>query len=305
MKIKAHQTFSIRMGWLYKGLSNVIKDTQTESSSDLFISDDNMNRLGLGSAMVKSLRYWMVATGLTTEKLAGSEKGQRATEFGSLVYKYDKHFEEIGTLLLCHYFLASNKEWGTSWYYFFNEFMAKEFTKNDLTLETVNWIHSIKKTVAESSIASDVDCIIKTYCNIQETEYDGNIFENNKICPLSQLGLVMQSNENPAIYYKNSNLLETIPSEIAMFVIMNQLESLNSKNMTALNLDALIVQPASLAKIFNFSTEELIRLITRLEIEGYLRYVKTAGLEQIILSNNSNNSMYYLHKYYEKRTNEK
>ena len=293
------------MGWLYKGLSNVIEDTAKYGFSDLFISENSMNRLGLGSAMVKSLRYWMVATGLTTEKLSGNDKGQQATEFGNLVYKYDKHFEEIGTLLLCHYFLSSDKEWGTSWFFFFNEFNAKEFTKTDLILKTSNWVHSIKKTVANSSIASDVDCIIKTYCTIQEIEYEGIIFENNKICPLSQLCLIMQSNENSTIYYKNSNLSKKIPSEIAMFVIMRQFESFNSKKIDALNLDVLILQPGSLSKIFNLSTEELIRLITRLEIEGYLRYVKTAGLEQVIISNRINNSMYYLHKYYEKRKNEK
>lgn len=309
MKVKAHQTFSIRMGWLYKGISNVIEDTNNNLNedrfSDLFISENSMNRLGLGSAMVKSLRYWMVATGLTIENISGNRKGQKATEFGYLVYKYDKHFEEIGTLLLCHYFLVSDMEWGTSWYYFFNEFNAREFTKNDLLLETSNWIHSKKKTVAESSIASDIDCIIKSYCNIHDTEYEGNIFENNKICPFSQLGLISQSTENPSIYYKNSKFIEKIPLEIAMFVIMKQIEKLNSKNIQSLNLDALILNSASLSKVFNLTTEDLIRLITKLEIEGYLRYVKTAGLEQIIISNVNNNSSYYLYQYYEKRKNEK
>lgn len=303
MKIKAHQTFFIRKGWLYKGLSNVVSDTQKGETSDVFINSDCMNRLGLGSAMVKSLRYWMYATGLTSEKLSGALRGQKTTEFGDLVYKYDKHFEKLQTLLLCHYYIATNEEDCTSWYYFFNEFPNTEFTKDDFFISLTDWLHSKKSTIAESSILSDVTCIIKTYHNLKESIVDVNIFEDNKVSPLSVLGLISPSIDNK-LFYKVPISESKIPSNVAMFAILKQLESQIEKSNYSINFDLLMSQSCSISKIYNLQTENLINLIIRLEREGYLRYVKTAGLEQIILSDKSKSSDYYLRKCYEGISNE-
>lgn len=58
MKFRAHDTFFIRKGWLSKGMKAV------HSKPDVFVSKDEnpMDVLGIGSNMVKSLRYWLVAT---------------------------------------------------------------------------------------------------------------------------------------------------------------------------------------------------------------------------------------------------
>ena len=65
MKFRAHETFFIRKGWLSKGMKYV---RQTEGN--VFIDKENnpMDTLGIGSNMVKSLRYWLLAVGLTEEK---------------------------------------------------------------------------------------------------------------------------------------------------------------------------------------------------------------------------------------------
>ena len=61
MKFRAHDTFFIRKGWLSKGMKAV------HSKPDVFVAKDEnpMDVLGIGSNMVKSLRYWLVATNLT------------------------------------------------------------------------------------------------------------------------------------------------------------------------------------------------------------------------------------------------
>jgi len=54
-----HETFAVRHSWLGKGLDRM------EASPDGFRADDDaVVELGLGSRMVKSLRYWLEATGL-------------------------------------------------------------------------------------------------------------------------------------------------------------------------------------------------------------------------------------------------
>ena len=92
MRFRAHETFFIRKGWLSKGMKYV-----RQTNGEVFIDKKNnpMDVLGIGSNMVKSLRYWLQTVGLTTEEKG--EKGkriQRLTPFGELVFANDKYIEE-------------------------------------------------------------------------------------------------------------------------------------------------------------------------------------------------------------------
>lgn len=57
MKFRAHETFFIRKGWLSKGMKAIKNDPMA------FISKEKnpMDTLGIGSNMVKSLRYVLLA----------------------------------------------------------------------------------------------------------------------------------------------------------------------------------------------------------------------------------------------------
>lgn len=114
MKFRAHDTFFIRKGWISKGMRYVDKNPE------VFISktENPMDVLGIGANMVKALRYWLQAIGVTEEPASG-RRIQVFTPFGKLVFKHDPYIEELGTLYLLHYKLASNVELATSWYYFF------------------------------------------------------------------------------------------------------------------------------------------------------------------------------------------
>ena len=117
MKFRAHDTFFIRKGWLSKGMKYVhVKD-------DVFISKEEnpMDVLGIGSNMVKALRYWLQAVELTSEPNKG-KRIQTLTKLGNQIYQKDRYIEELGTLYLLQYKLAKQKEEATAWYYFFNEF---------------------------------------------------------------------------------------------------------------------------------------------------------------------------------------
>ena len=67
MKFRAHDTFFIRKGWLSKGMERVV------AKDDLFVdkNENPMDVLGIGSNMVKALRYWLQAVGLTKEATKG------------------------------------------------------------------------------------------------------------------------------------------------------------------------------------------------------------------------------------------
>ena len=98
MKFRGHETFSIRKGWLNKGINNIKKNP------GVFLGDagNPMDILGIGSNMVKALRYWMLATNISKEPNSG-HRVQSLTELGKIIDENDPYFEEIGSLDLIHY----------------------------------------------------------------------------------------------------------------------------------------------------------------------------------------------------------
>ena len=104
MKFRAHDTFFIRKGWLSKGMKCV------KAKNDVFVSKEEnpMDVLGIGSNMVKALRYWLQTVELTVEPKSG-KRVQSFTELGNSVYTNDRYIEELGTLLLLQYKLATNE----------------------------------------------------------------------------------------------------------------------------------------------------------------------------------------------------
>lgn len=88
VKLKGNESFNIREGWLRKGI-RCVQDCPT-----LFSRDDAMEILGVGSKMVKSIRYWLRATGLTEERApVGRAREQILTErFGEVIDQYDRYF---------------------------------------------------------------------------------------------------------------------------------------------------------------------------------------------------------------------
>lgn len=93
MKFRAHETFFIRKGWISKGMKAIHNDPNA------FISKERnpMDTLGIGSNMVKSMRFWMQAVGITEEPSRG-RRSQTFTPLGEKIYQHDRYIEEIGTL---------------------------------------------------------------------------------------------------------------------------------------------------------------------------------------------------------------
>ena len=61
LKLKRHESFSIREGWLAKGIKNV------KEYGNVFALQNTTDILGIGTNMVKSLKYWMTATTLIND----------------------------------------------------------------------------------------------------------------------------------------------------------------------------------------------------------------------------------------------
>lgn len=271
MKFRAHETFSIRKGWLSKGMKSVVKDPSVFASKEY----NPMDVLGIGSNMVKSLRYWLPAVGISD-----SPKGKSAqylTEFGKIVYEHDPYIEEMGTLWLIHYNLVKQQDSATSWHFFFNHFQLSEFSKEDFTTALANYAKmtgGVEPPVR--SLDDDFNCIINTYMPRYKTAPSKDDPESNMDCPLSELGLVDYHNKKEKTYKKATPAVHTIDPIIALAVIVD-----NAGGRKEVPLSEIQNKQGNLGRVFNLDAITLLAVLNSAERAGYVEVVRTAGLDQL------------------------
>ena len=273
MKFRAHETFFIRKGWLSKGMKYV------QNRPDVFVSkkENPMDVLGIGSNMVKALRYWLQTVGLTSEPHAG-RRTQNFTELGHTIYNHDRYIEELGTLFLLQYKLASNKEDATAWYYFFNEFNMAEFTKEDFVASLQNYVlmNGDNLSVAIRSLNDDFTCIINTYLPRHRSNTSKSNPENNIDSPFGDLGLIDILNKVKKTYKKSIPAITSINPWVAFAVIQDQ-----ANDRKEIGLNELLTAPCNIGKVFNLDAISMLDLLRRIEKLGEIKIIRTAGLDII------------------------
>lgn len=181
MGFASHQTFHLRSGWLAKALDEIGQHHQDSFSEEASI------RLGIGKNMVRSLKFWTRAVGFV--EFHGNDLD--LSRFARIVKKEDPYLEDDTTWWMIHYFLVTQPDEATSWYYLFNEFGRSEFVKEELVRSISDYSATVLgRQLSESSFIKDVDCILATY--VESSEQRGTP-EDNIVCPLSRLGLLSQS----------------------------------------------------------------------------------------------------------------
>lgn len=276
MRFKAHESFFIRKGWLYKGLRNVKKQPELFSSKNINPSDV----LGIGTNMVRSLRYWLQVTGLTNEVLSGG-RHQEPTELANIIWEHDRYMEEIGTLWLLHYKLASNSEDATAWYFLFNEFSMKEFSKDDF-VEMVDVYAKINGSeTAQSSLEGDFDCLMNTYVSRLKSNPEKVNPENNIDCPIGELNLIDIVDKKKKIYRKTAPKKGRLNPLIVLAVIIDRAKI--NRSGTEIKINTILTEKNNAGKIFNLDVIALTEILYELQKLGCIKVNRTAGLDVIKL----------------------
>ena len=276
MRFRAHETFFIRKGWLSKGMKYV------SQNPSVFVDSENKatDVLGIGSNMVKSLRYWLQVTGLTTEPNKG-KRLQSFAELGKSIFENDRYIEEAGTLCLLQYKIASSKEDATAWYYFFNEFNMSEFTKEDFVASLNNYVLMENGTAATRSLTEDFNCIVGTYLPRYKSNPTKISPESNIDCPLGELGLIDVFNKSKKSFKKSMPAVEFINPLVALAIIVD-----NANSRTEIGLNELLNAPCNIGKVFNLDAIVMLELLRRIEKIGELKIIRTAGLDVVRILNN-------------------
>lgn len=261
-KLKGHETFCIREGWLSKGIHAVAENEKVFSK--MFGAD----ALGVGSNMAKAIRYWLKAGGLTMENPG---KGVILTEFGKIVYENDPYLEEDFTLWCIHTNLALNKQNATSWYLLFRLFQLEEFTKEALEEFLIRELQKYAGTEEFSlrSIKDDCNVLLQMYARENTGETDP---EDKKICPLSRLGILRKSGNS----YKRT---QPDYSRFSYEVVLYLLESAWKER--AISMEDFYHGELGVQAVLGIGISVYQDCLEALEKDGYIDINRTAGLDMI------------------------
>lgn len=270
MDFGRHGTFYIRNGWISKGINVLDEGDKTIFSPKNM--EEAIDKLGLGQAMVVSLRYWLDAFGITEETRENNEVAKEFTEFGRKIKEKDRYLERKGTLWLLHYKLATNKDNATTWYWFFNKFNQREFDDEIFMRKLEIYISEEgEKTVSENTIKKDYLCLKNTYL------YENNINKNENIedtisSPLRELRLITNKGSEKT-YIKNKINIEEIAPEIFYYTIIDRL----SDQVNQISLEDLTYKENFPGRIFNLNMNDVYDMTNILENKEYIKVNKKYG----------------------------
>lgn len=272
MMFNKHGSFYLRKSWPMKGLKAIREERTIFTPQNELLAVDT---LGIGRVMVTSLRYWMSATGLAKEDKDNSGRViLQPTELGKIIKIYDPFFQSIGTAWLLHRNLAKSEDKATTWYWFFNEFDKKTFTKEQFLKGLRAYVLLHGETIADSSLKRDFDCLKKTY---EKEEFNdiSNYIEEGIISYFSQLDLIKQ--EGKKTYRKLTPINKKLPEEIIFYSILDDIDD----NQSQVSIKELYENKKYIGKVYNLSYSILMNKLEDLDRKGYIKIYSRFGHNHI------------------------
>ncbi|MFG1392326.1 DUF4007 family protein [Xanthobacter agilis] len=242
-----HETFAVREGWLSKGLSH-LKATNGAFRPDLEAAD----ALGLGSKMVKSLHFWMEASGLSLSSQGRKDRSSLLSELGECIADHDPYLEFPISWWMIHIALARRP--GSVWNWFFNSFQERIFDRTTC-------VEAFMKDVAQHALnpptpavaQREVACLLLSYSS--PSGRDRLNPEDVTSCPLRPLALVVKHDDTGR--YEKTRPMDRIPMEAFLSAAALVAEDLGSNSIAFLDLIRVRNSPARLFGLDGDAVDEI------------------------------------------------
>lgn len=267
LKLKKHGTFHIRDGWMEKALNTI--DEKKEENKSIFRKEDGVMNLGIGSMMVTSLRYWMIATDII------QEKDSQLTEFGNLLLKNDRYLDDCFSWWMIHLHLVCNFKDAPVFNIVFNNYKKGAFVKDELIDFVEDYIDkSLSRKYEKPNkdyIESDVSVLINTY-------YGEKVInpEDNLQSPLSKLELLKKNSEGK--YYFTSARKDSLSYLVVFYSLL-----LCLKDKDSINVDDLLEKENNPMNLFCLDKNTFYVYLNEMKEKGLVTINKTAGLNMIYI----------------------
>lgn len=263
LRLKRHGTFSIREGWLEKAIHIIANNDDNKS---LFSKDNGVIEFGIGSMMVTSLRYWLIATNIIDERT------NKLSEFGQLLLEFDPYLDDDFSWWMIHEKLASNYKDAPILNIIFNEFKPKNFRKQNLNEFVLGYLKdNAIEFSSENGVDSDIATFLKTYINEDVTDPEDNLNS-----PLGKLNLIQKDKDGLYSFIQPRH--DRLNYLIVYYNVLNCLGNSNSAHISEL-MD-LNNSPTKLLKM----DKNLFYLyLNEFKREGLITINRTAGLNMVYI----------------------
>lgn len=263
MRFGGHQTFSIREGWLFKGM-RVLREDPT-----LFGTDHLQDHLGVGKNMAKAIEHWLLATGLARQ--VGKDGRRRLlepTELGDFIWRYDRHMLDPTTWWLIHLELSQNGRHALTWNWFFNRFTAARFERATVVESLRRYLQVAGVRMPSiRTLERDVACMLRSYAEALPREIGDP--EDLLECPLTRLGLMSMSRHSG--YFRMNRDAKDIPFPVFAFATARAFSLSDDDRVLDISLTELAHREGGPGRVFSLSAEATFDLIARYEAEGESR----------------------------------
>ena len=258
MVINKHGSFYLRSGWGTKIIQAVEADNMIFSPAN---EQEAVDRIGLGRVMIKALRYWADASGLTTEEKVQGGIAERRTDLFDLLEANDRYFQKPGSLLLLHRNIALNEENATAWYWAFNEFDKQAFSKEEF-VEGLHYFLAVNEmSIKKAAVDKEFNCFKNTY--LAEKKFDIKTVMDEDTYPFFGSLHLLRVNEDKK-FEKDYLTKAEMPLHILIYAIAkdNPEESSHSGQVS---IDKIMEEKRQVGKYFPMRYSKLIDMLLEAE----------------------------------------
>lgn len=258
MVINKHGSFYLRSGWGTKIIQAVEADDMIFSPAN---EQEAVDRIGLGRVMIKALRYWADASGLTTEEKVQGGIAERRTALFDLLEANDRYFQKPGSLLLLHRNIALNEENATAWYWAFNEFDKQAFTKEEF-VEGLHYFLAVNEmAIKKAAVDKEFNCFKNTY--LAEKKFDIKTVMDEDTYPFFGSLHLLRINEDKK-FEKTYLTKAEMPLHILIYAIAKDNPD-ESGHRGQVSIDKIMEEKKQVGKYFPMRYSKLIDMLLEAE----------------------------------------
>ena len=258
MVINKHGSFYLRSGWGTKIIQAVEAGNMIFSPAN---EQEAVDRIGLGRVMIKALRYWADASGLTTEEKVQGGIAERRTDLFDLLEANDRYFQKPGSLLLLHRNIALNEENATAWYWAFNEFDKQAFTKEEFVDGLHYFLAVNEMSIKKATVDKEFNCFKNTY--LAEKKFDIKTVMDEDTYPFFGSLHLLRINEDKK-FEKTYLTKAEMPLHILIYAIAKDNPE-ESGHRGQVSIDKIMEEKRQVGKYFPMRYSKLIDMLLEAE----------------------------------------
>lgn len=258
MVINKHGSFYLRSGWGTKIIQAVEADDMVFSPVN---EQEAVDRIGLGRVMIKALRYWADASGLTTEEKVQGGIAERRTDLFDLLEANDRYFQKPGSLLLLHRNIALNEKNATAWYWAFNEFDKQAFTKEEFVDGLHYFLAVNEMSIKKAAVDKEFNCFKNTY--LADKKFDIKTVMDEDTYPFFGSLHLLRVNEDKK-FEKTYLTKAEMPLQILIYAIAKDNPE-ESSHRGQISIDKIMEEKRQVGRYFPMRYTKLIDMLLEAE----------------------------------------